>query len=148
MLAFPVVALGALGALVVGLAASIGLGFAVLPTFVTQVKQFAARLPTVLSQADRYLLGGTWLYRADPGNVGLSQGWGAFNFSTSGWSSVTIPNSFNAGDLSNQSWEGSIGWYRRDFTLPAGAFPAIFSAAGIVLIVVTIMLGFKMVGRL
>jgi hypothetical protein len=31
---------------------------------------------------------------------------------------------------------------------PAGAFPAIFSAAGIVLIVVTIMLGFKMVGRL
>ncbi len=75
-------------------------------------------------QTDRYLLGGTWLYRADPGNIGLSQGWGASNFSTSGWNPVTIPNSFNAGDLSNQSWLGSIGWYRRDFTLPAGAFPA------------------------
>lgn len=75
-------------------------------------------------QTDRYLLGGTWLYRADPANVGLSQGWGQLSFSTSGWTPVTIPNSFNAGNLSNQSWEGSIGWYRRDFTLPAGAFPA------------------------
>ncbi len=75
-------------------------------------------------QTDRYLLGGSWLYRPDPGNIGLAQGWGALNFATSGWSPVTIPNSFNAGDLSNQSWLGSIGWYRRDFTLPPGAFPA------------------------
>ena len=29
----------------------------------------------------------------------------------------------NAGDLSDASDSGSVGWYRRDFTLPAGAFP-------------------------
>ena len=34
-----------------------------------------------------------------------------------------MPNSFNAGDLSDASDAGSVGWYRRDFTLPAGAFP-------------------------
>ena len=34
-----------------------------------------------------------------------------------------MPNSFNAGDLSSASMTGSVGWYRRDFVLPAGAFP-------------------------
>ena len=32
------------------------------------------------------------------------------------------PELFNAGDFSNASMAGSVGWYRRDFTLPAGAF--------------------------
>ena len=50
-------ALGALGALVVGLGGAIGLGMAVLPTFVSQVKQFAAHLPSVLGHVDRYLHG-------------------------------------------------------------------------------------------
>jgi beta-glucuronidase len=74
-------------------------------------------------QTDRYLLGGTWLYRADPGDVGLSQGWWQDQPSTDGWTPVAVPNSYNAGDFSLQSYYGYVGWYRRDFTLPAGAFP-------------------------
>src|SRR5205085_11894364 len=42
--------------------------------------------------------------------------------STVGWSSTTVPNAYNAGDLSAASMNGYVGWYRRDFTLPAGAF--------------------------
>ena len=73
---------------------------------------------------DRWLLGGAWLYRADPGNVGLADGWSRNVAGTAGWSAVTVPNSYNAGDLSAASMSGSVGWYRRDFTVPAGAFAA------------------------
>jgi beta-glucuronidase len=73
-------------------------------------------------QTDRYLLGGTWLFRDDPGDVGLAQGWWRDTGTTEGWSPVTMPNSFDAGDLSNISTVGWVGWYRRDFTLPAGVF--------------------------
>ncbi|HEY2259809.1 MAG TPA: glycoside hydrolase family 2 TIM barrel-domain containing protein, partial [Solirubrobacteraceae bacterium] len=72
---------------------------------------------------DRYLLGGTWLYQADPGDVGLGGGWWRNVAGTAGWSPVAVPNSFNAGDFSSASMNGSVGWYRRDFTVPAGAFP-------------------------
>jgi beta-glucuronidase len=71
---------------------------------------------------DRWLLGGTWLYEADPGNVGVTDGWWRDVASTTGWSPVTVPNSYNAGDFSAASMNGSVGWYRRDFTLPTGAF--------------------------
>ena len=73
-------------------------------------------------QSGRYLLGGTWLYRADTGDVGLAQGWWRGVASTAGWSPVTIPNAYNAGDFSQASMNGYVGWYRRDFTLPARAF--------------------------
>jgi Glycosyl hydrolases family 2, TIM barrel domain/Glycosyl hydrolases family 2, sugar binding domain/Glycosyl hydrolases family 2 len=73
-------------------------------------------------QSGRYLLGGDWLYRADTGDVGLAQGWWRNVASTSGWSPVTIPNAYNAGDFSQASMNGYVGWYRRDFTLPARAF--------------------------
>jgi beta-glucuronidase len=69
----------------------------------------------------RYLLGGEWLYRADRADVGAAQGWQDIA-STAGWSPTTVPNAYNAGDLSNASMNGYVGWYRRDFTLPAGAF--------------------------
>ena len=36
--------------------------------------------------ADRYLLGGAWLYRDDLGNVGVSQGWWRNVAATDGWS--------------------------------------------------------------
>jgi len=90
---------------------------------------YAAQPPTkqVLyhdGQTDRYLLGGTWLYRADPGDVGVAQGWWQDQASTDGWSPVTVPNSYNAGDFSLQSYDGYVGWYRRDFTLPPHAFPS------------------------
>ena len=48
-------ALGAMTALVMGLGAATGLGFAVLPAFVGQVEQFAQRSPRILTEADRYL---------------------------------------------------------------------------------------------
>jgi Glycosyl hydrolases family 2, TIM barrel domain/Glycosyl hydrolases family 2, sugar binding domain/Glycosyl hydrolases family 2 len=70
----------------------------------------------------RYLLGGTWLYRADPRDAGTARGWWRGTASTAGWGAVTIPNAYNAGDFSAQSMAGSVGWYRRDFRLPRGAF--------------------------
>jgi predicted PurR-regulated permease PerM len=50
-------AFGVAAALVAALAVLVGLGFAVLPEFVDQVKQFAQRLPTILTEADRYIRG-------------------------------------------------------------------------------------------
>ena len=73
-------------------------------------------------QTGRWLLGGTWLYRADPEDVGAAQGWWRNVAATGGWSPVTVPNAYNAGDYSLASWNGSVGWYRRDFTVPANAF--------------------------
>jgi beta-glucuronidase len=73
-------------------------------------------------QAGRYLLGGTWLYRADLSNVGLGQGWWKNVAATDGWTPVSVPNAYNAGDFSNLSMSGYVGWYRRDFTVPARAF--------------------------
>ncbi|MGO9973018.1 MAG: glycoside hydrolase family 2 protein [Solirubrobacteraceae bacterium] len=73
-------------------------------------------------QTGRYLLGGTWLYRPDYDNVGLLQRWWRDVASTVGWEEVTVPNAYNAGDYSTTSWNGWVGWYRRDFTVPAGAF--------------------------
>ena len=75
-------------------------------------------------QSGRYLLGGSWLYRADRGNVGIAQGFWRDSARTEGWSPVTVPNAYNAGDLSGESMNGYVGWYRRDFTLPRGAFTA------------------------
>jgi beta-glucuronidase len=72
--------------------------------------------------AGRYLLGGTWLYRPDVGNVGLAGGWWRNIASTEGWNPVSIPNSYNAGQLTKASMNGWVGWYRRDFTLPTAAF--------------------------
>jgi len=73
-------------------------------------------------QTDRYLLGGTWLYQADPTDIGLTDGWQNMT-SAAGWSDVSVPNAYNAGVFTSQSMDGYVGWYRRDFTLPAGAFP-------------------------
>ena len=50
-------ALGALGALIVAFGVLIGLGLAVIPAFVSQVNQFADRLPATLAEAGRYLHG-------------------------------------------------------------------------------------------
>ena len=80
-------------------------------------------------QSGRYLLGGTWLYRADPGDVGQSQGWWQDVPATDGWTPVAVPSAYNAGDLSNLSDSGYVGWYRRDFTLPAHAFASYVPAS-------------------
>jgi len=68
----------------------------------------------------RYLMGGTWWYRADPSGNGAQQGFGS-NPSTLGWKAVTVPNAWNAGDYSDASFAGGVGWYRKDFHLPSNA---------------------------
>jgi Glycosyl hydrolases family 2, TIM barrel domain/Glycosyl hydrolases family 2, sugar binding domain len=73
-------------------------------------------------QSGRYLLGGEWLYQSDLADAGVTQGWWRGNASTDGWTPVTVPNSYNANDLSAFGMSGYVGWYRRDFTLPSGAF--------------------------
>jgi beta-glucuronidase len=73
-------------------------------------------------QSGRFLLGGAWLFRADPADAGVAGGWWQDVAATDGWSPVSVPNAFNAGDFSTPSMLGSVGWYRRDLTLPSGAF--------------------------
>ena len=52
----------------------------------------------------------------------MADGWWRDVVATAGWSPVTVPNAYNAGDFSASSADGYVGWYRRDFTLPGGAF--------------------------
>jgi len=80
-------------------------------------------------QDERYLLGGEWLYQADLSNVGVADGWWRDVASTAGWTPVTIPNSYNAGNFSSSSEAGYVGWYRRDFLVPTGAFSSYVPAA-------------------
>lgn len=69
---------------------------------------------------ERFQLDGTWHYRADAADEGLRSHFER-QTSLSGWSPVTIPNAWNATDLSDRSDRGSIGWYRKDFKLPPKA---------------------------
>jgi len=66
-------------------------------------------------QTNRELLGGTWYFRQDDAFVGESERWFDQDDLT-GWSEITVPHNWNATDtVFNRS---SIGWYRKDFTLP------------------------------
>ncbi len=65
----------------------------------------------------RFLMGGQWLFRLDPGNQGLGQRF-MRQTSTEGWSPVAVPNAWNAKDESVESMRGTVGWYRKDFRLP------------------------------
>ena len=65
----------------------------------------------------RILLDGRWLFRADAADQGLAGGW-ALQTDTAGWTPTSVPNAWNAGDDSDASMVGSVGWYRRDFTVP------------------------------
>ena len=53
-------------------------------------------------------------------NVGLAQGWQKQGGGTE-WTPTKVPNAWNAGDDSLTSYLGSVGWYRNDLRLPAGA---------------------------
>ena len=67
-------------------------------------------------QTNRELLGGTWWFRQDDTFVGEQERW----FDTddlTGWSQITVPHNWNATDTTEN--RPSIGWYRKDFTLPA-----------------------------
>ena len=71
-------------------------------------------------QAGRYLVGGTWLYRADPKDEGVGLEFFRRS-STTGWSQVSVPHDWTAGDNSIASMNGSVGWYRKDFRVPSRA---------------------------
>ncbi len=68
----------------------------------------------------RFLVDGPWLFRLDDANKGLGDRFFA-QASTSGWSRTTVPNAWNAGDTSDKSFAGSVGWYRKDLRLPSAA---------------------------
>jgi beta-galactosidase/beta-glucuronidase len=65
----------------------------------------------------RYLLDGDWYERPDPAVTGTREGFPS-NQSLTGWRAVTVPIAVNAGDYSNESYTGSVHWYRKDFRLP------------------------------
>jgi beta-glucuronidase len=65
----------------------------------------------------RYLVDGQWWFRLDSADQGVRRRFYR-QTSTAGWSPVTVPNVWNAGDDSQASMQGSVGWYRKDFELP------------------------------
>jgi beta-glucuronidase len=67
-------------------------------------------------QTERQLLGGTWYFRPDDTLVqGDAERWYAQD-DLIGWTETGVPHNWNAADtLLNRS---SIGWYRKEFTLP------------------------------
>jgi len=65
----------------------------------------------------RYLLGGTWHERADAADTGVQLGFQTQETLT-GWAPTTIPRAVNAGNYSNQSYFGSVHWFRKDFRVP------------------------------
>lgn len=68
----------------------------------------------------RFLLDGTWLFRLDPTEVGVKQGFQR-QTTTDGWATTAVPNAWNATDESVASMTGTVGWYRKDFRLPSAA---------------------------
>ncbi|WP_354698648.1 Putative beta-glucuronidase [Paraconexibacter sp. AEG42_29] len=66
----------------------------------------------------RILMNGSWLFRLDKAEVGLKEHF-EDQTGTAGWSPVKVPNAWNATDESLESFQGSVGWYRKDFRLPS-----------------------------
>lgn len=76
------------------------------------------RPPVGEGQPGRLTLGGTWRFRLDDAGIGERRGF-ARRASLRGWRRVRVPNDWNARETrTNRS---SVGWYRRDFVLPATA---------------------------
>jgi beta-glucuronidase len=66
-------------------------------------------------QVNRQLLGGTWYFRQDDSFVGEQEGWFAQS-SLAGWTPINVPFNWNATDTTEN--RSSIGWYRKEFSLP------------------------------
>ena len=62
----------------------------------------------------RFVIDGVWLRKLDNRQSGPQRETG-----TRGWTRVTVPNAWNAGDDSDASFAGGVGWYRKDFRLPS-----------------------------
>jgi beta-galactosidase/beta-glucuronidase len=66
-------------------------------------------------QASRQLLGGTWYFRLDDAFVGDAERWYAQR-DLVGWTEISVPHNWNASDTTLD--KSSVGWYRKEFTLP------------------------------
>src|ERR671918_547804 len=66
-------------------------------------------------QTTRQLLGGTWYFRQDDTFVGDAERWYAQD-DLAGWTAIGVPHNWNAADITEN--KSSVGWYRKDFTLP------------------------------
>jgi len=64
----------------------------------------------------RFLMDGTWLRKLTNVQSGPQRETG-----TNGWTRVTVPNAWNAGDNSDASFAGGVGWYRKDFRFPSNS---------------------------
>jgi hypothetical protein len=62
----------------------------------------------------RFLMNGPWLRKLDNRQSGPQRETG-----TGGWTRLTVPNAWNAGDNSDASFAGGVGWYRKDFRFPS-----------------------------
>src|SRR3954468_20082493 len=62
----------------------------------------------------RFLMDGTWLRKLTNVQSGPQRETGV-----AGWTRVTVPNAWNAGDNSDASFAGGVGWYRKDFRFPS-----------------------------
>jgi beta-glucuronidase len=69
----------------------------------------------------RYLLDGPWYFRLDRSNVGLRRGYARASQSLGAWTQVSVPYAWNATDESPASMIGTIGWFRKDFRVPAAS---------------------------
>ncbi|MEA2425208.1 MAG: beta-galactosidase [Thermoleophilaceae bacterium] len=64
----------------------------------------------------RERLGGTWGYRADPGDSGAAHGWPAGNFQGKHVSVPYVPNAWPVtGAKGLRNFQGSVGWYVKHF---------------------------------
>ncbi|HET8821595.1 MAG TPA: glycoside hydrolase family 2 TIM barrel-domain containing protein [Thermoleophilaceae bacterium] len=64
---------------------------------------------------NRELLGGTWYFRQDDSFVGEDERWFEQE-DLAGWTAVSVPHNWNAQDTTEN--RGTIGWYRKEFSLP------------------------------
>src|SRR3954463_14959232 len=62
----------------------------------------------------RFLMDGTWLRKLDNRQSGPQRETG-----TAGWTRGTVAKAWNAGDNSDASFAGGVGWYRKDFRFPS-----------------------------
>ena len=80
-------------------------------------------------------LEGEWQFRLDPKSVGEFQGWHLPSASSDGWSTVTVPHTWQVSE--DSAGYLGVAWYRRTFELPASwagmairlEFEAVFHSA-------------------
>jgi beta-galactosidase len=76
-----------------------------------------ASMPAVLPEPDAYIsMNGAWQFRLDPAKTGEAQGWHQPATPGGGWSTVTVPHTWQV-EPENTEYMG-MAWYRRAFDAP------------------------------